>query len=48
MKFWSFAVFALMLVGVAAVKPSNPSLELTGDMTFSGLPVTTLHTPATP
>jgi|GEM_PF-2631933 len=48
MKFWSLAVVVLMLVGVAAAKPSNPSRDLTDTTTLSGLPVTTLHTPATP
>ena len=48
MKFWSFAAFALLFAGVAAVKSTNPNIELAGATTFSGLPVTTLHTPATP
>ncbi|MCK7614340.1 hypothetical protein [Roseibium sediminicola] len=48
MKFWSIAVVALILVGVAATKATNPSLALTDNTVASGVPVTTLHTPATP
>ncbi|MCV0426962.1 MAG: hypothetical protein K5905_15985 [Roseibium sp.] len=48
MKFWSFAFVALVLVGVAAAKATNPSQSLTETKTFSGHPVTTLHTPVTP
>jgi hypothetical protein len=48
MKFWSLTLVALMLVGVAATKATNPSHTLTDATTFSGVPVTTLHTPATP
>ncbi len=48
MKFWSLAAVALMIVGVAAAKTSNPSHVLTEKTTFSGEPVTTLRTPATP
>ncbi len=48
MKFWSLAFIALILVGVAASKATNPSHALSGANTYSGVPVTTLHTPATP
>ncbi|WP_269585028.1 hypothetical protein [Roseibium sp. Sym1] len=48
MKFWSIAVVALILAGVAATKATNPSLALTDHQVASGVPVTTLHTPATP
>lgn len=48
MKFWSFAVVALILVGVAAAKATNPNQSLTQTTSYSGVPVTTLHTPATP
>ena len=48
MKFWSFAVVALVLAGVAAAKSTNPNQSLTDAKTFSGHPVTTLHTPVTP
>lgn len=48
MKFWSIAVVALVLAGVAATKATNPSHALTDHMVASGVPVTTLHTPATP
>jgi len=48
MKFWSIAVVALILVGVAATKSHNPSMELTANTVTSGVPVTTLHTPVTP
>ncbi|MCX2724956.1 hypothetical protein [Roseibium salinum] len=48
MKFWNLAVVVLVLAGVAAVKSTNPSYELNDVYTFSGVPITTLHTPATP
>lgn len=48
MKFWSIAFIALILVGVAATKATNPSHALTDNHVASGVPVTTLHTPATP
>lgn len=48
MKYWSLAVVALVIAGAAAVKSTNPSHELTGAYTFSGLPIVTVHTPATP
>jgi len=48
MKFWSIAVVTLILAGVAATKATNPSLALTNHTVASGVPVTTLHTPATP
>ncbi|WP_428641875.1 hypothetical protein [Roseibium sp.] len=48
MRYWSLAVVVLVLAGAAAAKSTNPSLALTHSTTFSGVPVTTLHTPATP
>ncbi|WP_156510395.1 hypothetical protein [Labrenzia sp. OB1] len=48
MKYWSLAIVALMIVGVAAVRHTNPNSQLTGETTNSGVPVTTLHTPVTP
>ncbi|WP_165814734.1 hypothetical protein [Labrenzia sp. 011] len=48
MKYWSLAVVALVIVGVAAVRHVNPNHELAGATTSSGVPVTTLHTPVTP
>ncbi len=48
MKYWNLAFVVLVLAGVAAVKSANPSQALTHSTTFSGVPVTTLYTPATP
>lgn len=48
MKFWSIAVVVLVLAGAAATRASNPSHALTEHEVSSGVPVTTLHTPATP
>ena len=48
MKFWSIAVVAMILAGVAAPKAANPSHALTDGSVATGIPVTTLHTPVTP
>ncbi|MEM5583463.1 MULTISPECIES: hypothetical protein [Alphaproteobacteria] len=48
MKFWSIAVVVLVLVGAAASRASNPSHVLSDHPVSTGVPVTTLHTPATP
>ncbi|EAV42599.1 hypothetical protein SIAM614_26593 [Stappia aggregata IAM 12614] len=48
MKFWSIAIVAMILAGVAATKATNPSHALTDSSVASGVPVTTLHTPVTP
>jgi len=48
MKFWSIATVVLVLAGAAATKASNPSHALSDHPVSAGVPVTTLHTPATP
>ncbi len=48
MKFWSIALFVLVLAGAAATRHTNPSHDLTHHPVSTGVPVTTLHTPATP
>ena len=48
MKYWSIAFVALILVGVAATKATNPNNDLAGHTVTAGVPVTTLHTPVTP
>ncbi|MGX1499494.1 hypothetical protein [Roseibium aggregatum] len=48
MKFWSIAIVAMILAGVAATKATNPSHALTDSSVATGIPVTTLHTPVTP
>ncbi len=48
MKFWSLAVVALLLAGVAATKATNPNEALTSHAVLTGVPVITVHTPATP
>jgi hypothetical protein len=48
MKFWSIALVVLVFASAAAIRTSNPSHDLTHHAVNTGVPVTTLHTPATP
>jgi hypothetical protein len=48
MKFWSIATVVLILAGTAATKASNPNHALGDQPVSTGVPITTLHTPATP